>query len=73
MSAAGETEEPVPWHRVINSQGRISGRGELVRAQRQRELLEREGVEFDGRDRVDLRRFLWSFPDHEWPDEPVDV
>lgn len=49
----------VPWHRVINSQGKISlrkGGG----YQRQRELLEAEGVVFDQRDRVDLKRFGWK-------------
>jgi len=46
----------VPWWRVINAQGRISPR---EGSERQRELLEGEGVEFDERDRVDLGRFGW--------------
>jgi methylated-DNA-protein-cysteine methyltransferase related protein len=54
---AGST---VPWHRVVNAQGRISlrrdGPGAGV-AQRQR--LEREGVPFDGAGRVSLARFGW--------------
>ncbi|MGA9365432.1 MAG: MGMT family protein [Bacteroidota bacterium] len=48
----------VPWHRVINSAGRIS----LPRASghyaRQRRLLEREGVVFKG-GRVNLKEFGW--------------
>src|SRR5262249_36872241 len=40
----------VPWQRVINSQGRIS---ERPRAEKQRTLLESEGIEFV-KDRVDL-------------------
>ena len=48
----------VPWHRVINATGRIS-HGDPRRARRQRVLLEREGVRFDGRDRVNLRQFGW--------------
>jgi methylated-DNA-protein-cysteine methyltransferase-like protein len=48
----------VPWHRVINAQGRISlpegGPAEL-----QRSLLEAEGVELSG-SRVDFDRFGWS-------------
>ncbi len=44
----------VPWHRVINSQGRISTRyfeqGELL----QRALLEAEGVQFDETGRIQL-------------------
>lgn len=47
----------IPWQRVINSQGKISPR---PGAEQQRELLEAEGVEFDSRDRVDLKRYGWS-------------
>ena len=48
----------VPWQRVINAQGKISlpGKGGLE----QRELLEAEGVQFDDRGRVDLKRFGWD-------------
>ena len=35
----------LPWHRVINSQGKISLPGEA--GQFQREMLEQEGVRFD--------------------------
>lgn len=46
----------LPWHRVINAQGRIS----LPEpgARRQRERLEREGVTLIG-GRVDLGEFRW--------------
>jgi methylated-DNA-protein-cysteine methyltransferase-like protein len=47
------TDKRVPWHRVINAAGRIHKGAE------QRELLEREGVDFIARDRVDLKRFGW--------------
>jgi methylated-DNA-protein-cysteine methyltransferase-like protein len=50
----------VPWQRVINSQGRISQRGLGGPEQVQKRLLEREGVRFDGRERVDLARYGWS-------------
>src|SRR3989304_7733274 len=43
--------EEVPWHRVINSQGKISQRES---AELQRILLEEEGVLFDDRGKVDL-------------------
>ena len=49
--------DQVPWHRVINAQGRISGRGDLVRADLQRALLKREGVIFDAHDRCDLSNY----------------
>lgn len=56
--AAVEPRHRVPWHRVVNAQGRISGDDERVA--RQRALLEREGVEFDRTGRIDLRRFGWN-------------
>lgn len=55
--------EGVPWQRVINAQGKISLRGGV--AETQRELLEAEGVEFDERGRIDLKRFLWNRPDQD--------
>jgi methylated-DNA-protein-cysteine methyltransferase-like protein len=50
----------LPWHRVINAQGRLS----LERAGRasgvtQRLRLEREGVKVDAAGRVSLVRFGW--------------
>lgn len=51
----------VPWHRVINAQGRVSFKGDPVRAERQRARLEREGVRFDAADRVDLRALRHAF------------
>jgi methylated-DNA-protein-cysteine methyltransferase-like protein len=50
----------VPWHRVINSQGRISLSNRGYGADLQRAMLEAEGVEFDERDRVDWDRFGWE-------------
>ena len=48
--------ETVPWHRVINAQGRLStykvGSGELQRA-----LLEAEGIVFDPSGRLELKRY----------------
>ncbi len=52
--------DDVPWQRIINAQGKISLRG--GGENRQRELLEDEGVVFDERERVDLKRFGWSGP-----------
>lgn len=61
--AATPENVKIPWHRVINAQGRISlrlkhwdsGSDDL-----QRILLEAEGVEFDTSGRVELKRFRWS-------------
>lgn len=52
-------DSKLPWFRVINSSGRISlppGSGYEV----QRERLEQEGVEFNLKGRVNLRRFGWN-------------
>lgn len=51
----------VPWHRVINAQGRISlGRAVAGAELAQRFRLEGEGVEFDAHGRVSLTRFRWT-------------
>lgn len=48
----------LPWHRVINGQGRISlppGQGYA----QQKQLLVQEGISFDARQSIDLEEFLW--------------
>jgi methylated-DNA-protein-cysteine methyltransferase-like protein len=50
-------KERLPWQRVINSRGTISLRAEA--GERQRSLLEREGVQFGLHGRIDLSRYLW--------------
>jgi methylated-DNA-protein-cysteine methyltransferase-like protein len=54
-------EEDVPWHRVINSRGRISFKGDTPRAVLQRAKLEAEGVTFSATGRVDLKLLRWTF------------
>ena len=54
---------PLPWHRVVNAQGRVS----LSLAREgsdwiQAELLRQEGIPVDGEGRLPLRPFLWSGP-----------
>jgi methylated-DNA-protein-cysteine methyltransferase-like protein len=61
-------DSDLPWQRVINSKGEVSARaetawtggGEGYREGYQRHLLEEEGIVFDLRGRVDLRRFGWD-------------
>jgi len=50
----------VPWHRVINASGGLSGH---AGAAEQRRRLEEEDVEFDNRARIDLARYGWRGPD----------
>ena len=58
----------LPWHRVINAQGRISRRGGEDwspgdAGNRQLQLLQAEGIDFEG-GRVNLDRFRWR-PEEE--------
>ena len=50
----------VPWHRVVNAQGRLS-LGKVIPEGdvEQRIRLEIEGVEFDADGRIALKRFQW--------------
>ena len=57
--AALEGDMDVPWHRVINARGEISKRSSVEAEQRQRSLLEGEGIGFDSAGRVSLSRFGW--------------
>jgi methylated-DNA-protein-cysteine methyltransferase related protein len=62
LHALGE-HTTVPWHRVVNAQGRLSlARRGHEAAFEQRFRLEREGVVFDARGRVPLARFGWKRP-----------
>lgn len=52
-------EECLPWYRVINSQGAISlkpGHG----YEKQKRLLEFEGITFDKNNKINLGRFQWK-------------
>lgn len=63
-SAMAACPSDVPWQRVINSQGKISQR---PGAEKQRQLLEDEGVLFV-KDKVDLKVYQWRGPgDEEQP------
>ena len=50
----------VPWHRVVNAKGEISARSGGDSHELQRLLLEAEGVEFDAKGRMDLKRYQWG-------------
>jgi methylated-DNA-protein-cysteine methyltransferase related protein len=54
------TDTRIPWHRVINAQGRISLPAKSNSSYLQRERLEAEGVLFSGTAKVDLRRYRWQ-------------
>jgi methylated-DNA-protein-cysteine methyltransferase-like protein len=51
---------PLPWHRVLGAGGRLTlARLSVSSATTQRLRLEREGVRFDARGRVDMPRCGW--------------
>jgi methylated-DNA-protein-cysteine methyltransferase-like protein len=51
--------ENLPWHRVINGQGKIA-LGPFQGYELQRALLVKEGIVFGLNDTIDLERFLWN-------------
>jgi len=61
----------IPWQRIVNREGKISlpGQGGVI----QRMRLEAEGIVFDKRGRIDMKRFGWQGlgqPDEPAPPEP---
>ncbi len=50
----------LPWHRVINSQGKIGLKGEGYKEQKK--SLLKEGIVFDEKDKINFRKFLWKPP-----------
>lgn len=50
----------IPWQRVINSKGEVSPRTIPGCDGLQVQLLEDEGVYFDTRGRISLRRYRWK-------------
>jgi methylated-DNA-protein-cysteine methyltransferase related protein len=50
----------IPWHRVVNARGEVSPRSRGDSHELQRKLLEAEGVKFDRRGRMDLRKYQWK-------------
>ena len=65
-------DDGVPWHRVINSQGKCSTGRLTIPLNLQQELLEAEGVIFNDKGKCDLTRFQW-FPKGFEPDEDGQI
>lgn len=49
----------VPWHRVINAQGRVSNTGNY---EEQMKRLRKEGIRFNREGYCDLRKYRWEPP-----------
>jgi len=54
------TSDTVPWHRVINSQGKISTRHNRSAAEEQAAKLRAEGVHVSDDMHVDMDVYLWE-------------
>lgn len=52
-------DSSLPWHRVVNAQGRVSPRDDPADEAFQRALLESEGLRFSSEGRLDLRAVRW--------------
>lgn len=56
------SQAEIPWQRVINAKGQISFKGEVIRADLQKKLLEKEMIVFDkNTDQIDFKLYGW-FP-----------
>lgn len=66
LAALDRGRQDVPWQRVINRSGEISERRGGGGTERQRSLLEIEGIVFDARGRLDFDICGWDGPDIDW-------
>lgn len=53
------SDRNIPWHRVINSQGRCSTGRLLLPTDKQQLMLETEGVKFNDQGKCELSVYLW--------------
>lgn len=64
MFATPKDGRNIPWHRVINSQGKCSTAGLTVPGDLQQRLLEAEGIAFTAGGKCDLGKHLWTPPEY---------
>lgn len=57
---SSSTVHQLPWHRVLNAQGKISFEIGTHNFRQQKKRLEKEGVEFSADGRLSLARFQWK-------------
>ncbi len=50
--------QPLPFHRVVNRNGLLTGKQYFETANLMKELLVSEGIEFDG-DAINMKKHLW--------------
>ncbi len=52
----------LPWHRVVNAQGKLSLAPDTPSGRRQRHRLEAEGVVFSASGSISFEHFFWPQP-----------
>jgi len=55
---AMSAKHDLPWHRVVNREGRIALKDAVGRSA-QRRLLHKEGIKIDRTGKIDLGRYQW--------------
>jgi methylated-DNA-protein-cysteine methyltransferase-like protein len=65
MHATPDDGRSIPWHRVINSQGKCSTAGLTLPPDLQQRLLEAEGIVFNVQGRCDIEKYVWMPPEYE--------
>ena len=72
MYATPQDERAIPWHRVVNSQGKLSTAGLTTPPDLQQRLLEAEGIAFNDKGKCKLETYLWTPPEYE-ADAPANL
>ena len=60
MNASHTHPEFVPAHRVVNRAGLLTGKHYFDTPTAMKELLENEGIEFDGDQMIDFNKHFWD-------------
>jgi len=58
-NAVAASPSEIPWQRVVNSKGEITDR-DPVEAKRHKLMLYDEGVPFNPRGRIDMKKYGWN-------------
>lgn len=70
MNASHNQSPPVPAHRVVNRQGRLTGKHHFATPEMMEQLLEQEGIEVVEDQVQDFKTLLWD-PQEELENEPM--
>ena len=62
----------IPWHRVLNAQGRCSTAGLTSPPDLQQRLLEGEGIVFNEKGCCAVDQYLWTPPEYETESKPIN-